>query len=73
MYCNGITDRQAFDGKLEFDVKIIPYEGDDSWVEEVIVKCKNTLEGEVIPDSANNCDYCRYRQAIARAEAPMDY
>src|SRR4030067_355482 len=31
VYCNGITDRKAFDGKLEFDVRLIPYEGDESW------------------------------------------
>jgi len=33
VYCNGMTDKEAFDGKLEFDVKIIPYKGDTSWVE----------------------------------------
>src|SRR3989339_1625203 len=32
VYCNGDTDKNAFDGKLEFKVKIIPYTGNDSWV-----------------------------------------
>jgi len=27
VYCNGITDKKAFDGRLEFDVTLIPYEG----------------------------------------------
>src|SRR3989344_3851780 len=40
VYCNGITDKQAFDGKLEFDVKIIPYEGDDAWVGGVLQDIK---------------------------------
>ena len=26
VYCNGRRDREAFDGKLEFDIKIIPSE-----------------------------------------------
>jgi len=27
VYCNGKTDRHAFDGKLEFDVVLLPYTG----------------------------------------------
>ncbi|MEK7494684.1 MAG: PD-(D/E)XK nuclease family protein, partial [Patescibacteria group bacterium] len=33
VYCNGDTDAEAFDGKLEFDVILLPYTGDDGWVE----------------------------------------
>src|SRR3989344_1553023 len=29
VYVNGRTDSEAFDGKLEFDVQILPYEGSD--------------------------------------------
>jgi len=32
VYCTGKLDREAFDGKIDFDVKLIAYEGDDSWV-----------------------------------------
>src|SRR3989338_10840966 len=32
VYCNGKTDRKAFDGKLEFDITLIPYTGNDDWV-----------------------------------------
>ena len=27
---------KAFDGKLELDIKIIPYRGDDSWISKTI-------------------------------------
>lgn len=37
VYCNGQTDRKAFDAKLEFDITLIPYTGDDSWVEQAIM------------------------------------
>jgi len=62
VYANGLTDKAAFDGKLEFDVKLIPYTGDDSWIEPVLVRIKETLDGDVVPESSPECDYCTYRQ-----------
>jgi len=38
VYCNGIADAEAFDQKLEFRVNLIPYKGDDNWVEKTIIK-----------------------------------
>jgi hypothetical protein len=34
VYANGKTDREAFDGKLDFDIDILPYTGNGSWVED---------------------------------------
>lgn len=64
VYCNGNTDKEAFDGKLEFDVKIIPYEGDDSWVEQTILNAINCLKSDTLPDSGKDCDFCKYRNAV---------
>src|SRR3989344_5807731 len=64
VYCNGITDKEAFDGKLEFDVKIIPYIGDDSWVEKTILDVYKCLSGNKIPNAGSDCDYCRYIEAV---------
>jgi len=69
VYVNGKTDRKAFDGKLEFDVKIIPYKGDDSWVEGTIKEIKKCLDGKKVPEAAGECDYCRYRGAVEEAVA----
>jgi hypothetical protein len=63
VYCNGKTDREAFDGKLEFDIDLLPYTGDDSWVEKTIFKIKKCLDGEM-PKSGAECDYCNYRKAV---------
>jgi len=68
VYCNGITDKEAFDKKIEFDVKIIPYEGNDGWVEETILKAHETLMKDVIPQASEDCDYCAYRQEAAKTE-----
>ena len=62
VYCNGQTDREAFDGKLDFDIKLIPYKGDSSWVEGTLKEIKQCLDGE-IPESNPECDYCNYRRA----------
>ncbi len=68
VYCNGITDKKAFDAKLEFDIKILPYEGDDSWVEGTISDAIECLKSNEIPKSGNDCDYCKYRQAVKKYE-----
>lgn len=68
VYCNGITDKKAFDGKLEFDIKIIPYVGDDSWVEKTILDAIACLKGDTLPASGPECDFCKYRHAVRKFE-----
>jgi len=63
VYCTGKLDREAFDGKIDFDVNLIAYEGDDSWVEGIIREIKECLDSEQIPESGKNCDYCDYFNA----------
>ena len=63
VYCNGRADKEAFDGKLEFDVVLLPYTGNTDWVEPTIYKLHACLNGETIPTAAADCDYCRYRAA----------
>lgn len=67
VYCNGKRDAKAFDGKLEFDVKLIPYTGDDSWVEGKLIEAARCLRGE-LPDLRLMCDFCAYRKACAGVE-----
>lgn len=64
VYVNGKTDREAFDGKLEFDVKIIPYTGSADWIEGTLGNIKACLESDVVPEAGDNCDYCTYREAV---------
>lgn len=66
VYANGRRDREAFDGKLEFEVVIIPYEGNDGWVEDALVMAKKCLVSDKLPASSPDCDYCHYRQMAAR-------
>jgi len=64
VYCNGCTDCEAFDGKLEFNIKLLPYKGDDSWVEGTIKNMHKCLKSDKIPSSGEDCDYCRYVGAV---------
>ncbi len=63
VYCNGKADREAFDGKVEFDVTLLPYEADDSWVEDKIIEIKKCLDNEVCPDITDDCEFCGYAKA----------
>lgn len=66
VYANGRTDVDTFDGKLEFDIKLLPYTGDDSWVEGTLLELKAVLDSEEIPKPGDDCDYCRYREAAGK-------
>ncbi|MCL5733941.1 MAG: PD-(D/E)XK nuclease family protein [Patescibacteria group bacterium] len=70
VYCNGQTDKEAFDGKLEFEVTLVPYKGDDSWVEKAIANAKKCLDGD-LPEQDPDCDYCNYVHAVAKEEKEL--
>jgi len=68
LFANAGKNRPEFDGKLEFETSIIPYEGDDSWVESVILDIKKCLDSDEIPAPGEECEYCAYRKLVAEEE-----
>ena len=68
VYVNGRRDKEAFDGRLEFDVKIIPYQGDDSWVEKKIIEARACLDQDVLPEASKDCEFCLYRKEARAVE-----
>ncbi|MBI2623510.1 MAG: PD-(D/E)XK nuclease family protein [Candidatus Liptonbacteria bacterium] len=48
---------------LPFNIFVESYTGDDSWVEEAIMRANETLKGAAIPSAAEECEYCKYREA----------
>jgi len=64
VYVNGNRDCKAFDGKLEFIVKLLPYDGSDDWVEEAVQSAHDCLMDEVIPDCTEGCEWCEYITAM---------
>lgn len=71
VYANGMRDREAFDGRLEFDVTIIPYVGKDGWIEGTLLEAKACLMHDVPPQASSNCDYCAFHAAVTTAEKAM--
>jgi len=67
VYANGKRDAEAFDGKLEFDIKVISYEGNDDWVDKTILDLKQCLDG-TMPPVNKECEYCMYREASRNEE-----
>lgn len=64
VYCNGRKDKEAFDGKLEFDVVIIPYQGSNSWVDKTLFDIFKCLNQPFAPKSSPECDYCSYIASV---------
>lgn len=64
VYCNGKADKKVFDGKLEFDLTLIPYVGNDTWVEKTIFEIDKCLKSDHIPEANGDCDYCAYVSAV---------
>jgi CRISPR/Cas system-associated exonuclease Cas4 (RecB family) len=69
VYCNGDIDKEAFNGKLEFDIKLIPYEGQDLWIEPALEKIHECLVSDTLPRSGEDCDFCAYRAAAGSVES----
>lgn len=71
VYVNGKSDAIAFDGKLEFDIELIPYTGSDTWVEPTVYDLKNMLMSDEIPPVGTSfgggpCEYCTYRESAGK-------
>lgn len=64
VYCNGVTDCDRFDNKLDFEISLIAYEGDDSWVEKEIFMAYKCLCSDRLPTASPECDYCSYVKAL---------
>ena len=67
VYANGRKDLDVFDGKLEFYLTLLPYTGDDGWVEGRILEIKKCLKSPKIPASGEGCEYCAYRDQAEEA------
>ncbi|MBI1975491.1 MAG: PD-(D/E)XK nuclease family protein [Candidatus Vogelbacteria bacterium] len=67
VYVNGRADREAFDGRIECDISILPYRGKDDWIAGTLACIKQTLDSDILPTANDACDYCAYRTAAADA------
>lgn len=64
VYCTGDNSADSFDNKIEFHSHIIPYEGDDSWIDKVISDLHSCLQSPTIPDKSDSCAYCGFYKKL---------
>ncbi len=67
VYANGIRDKDGFDNKLEFKVKVIPHTGKTDWIDKTLENIKKCLDDDRIPSAKDTCDYCKYREDAGKA------
>jgi hypothetical protein len=70
VYANGRRDLPGFGNRLEFRVKMIPYDGDDAWVEPTLGRIRETLLAPAPPAPpalGKGCEYCDFAMKAARA------
>lgn len=64
VYANGRMDMDGFFDKIEFKTKVIPYTGDDSWVEPTLLEMKACMDGDMPPMGESimggPCEFCTY-------------
>jgi len=68
VYANGLRDRPSFDGRLEFSIRMIPYDGDDGWVEGTLAQIRATLMLAEAPPG--DCEFCSYAAKASAVGAP---
>lgn len=67
VYTNARMDLDGFNDKLEFKTKVIPYIGNDSWIEPTLLKMKQCMDSDMPPvgDSimGGPCEFCAYARS----------
>ena len=60
MVCNGIKTKDNFNAKMDFDITLVDYETDTSWVQNQVVEMKKTLDSKNMPEETPHCENCAY-------------
>ncbi len=67
VFANAGKNRARFDGRLEFELSIVPHRGNDAWVEPTVEAIKKCLELDSSPAPVKTCEYCAWREAVETA------
>jgi hypothetical protein len=76
VYTNARIDVEGFGDQLEFTTKLIPYTGNDAWIEPTLQKMKDCMEADFMPPvgtaaMGGPCDFCEY--AKSRTELTLSH
>jgi hypothetical protein len=59
-----LQGKDCFGNTLHFKISLLPYEGNDGWVEETLFAIKTCLMNYDLPEPFQSCDYCVYYKAV---------
>ena len=68
VFCNAQTQVLALDGKLTFEMTLVPCQGDDAWVEPSVMQAHACLQAESAPLAEPNCPFCSYVAASLKQQ-----
>lgn len=65
VFANAGRNKPKFDGILEFELSLIPYKGNDAWIEPMLVKIRECLSSDSVPKASIECEYCLYADSAS--------
>lgn len=76
VYTNARFDLDGFNDRVEFKTKLIPYTGDDGWVDPTLHKMKDCMDDDDMPAvgtaaMGGPCEFCEY--AKKRTELTVNH
>ena len=60
LVCNGLKTPDKFDARLLFDLTLVPYKTNDSWIKNKIIEMKKVLDSKGVPEINKFCEKCMY-------------
>ena len=66
VYANALSDRDAFNNQLDFEVTVVPSVGSSDWIDDLLPKIKEVLDAYELPPIGSACEYCPYREAAGK-------
>ncbi len=64
VFANAGRNRPKFDGRLEFELSIIPYRGNTSWIEPILKEMKKCLDSNQVPKRGPDCEHCTFQEKV---------
>lgn len=63
VYCNGLANKKNFNARLDFEISVLPYQVDLTWIEPALKEIKACLIRAEPPPPGQDCDFCAYYNA----------
>jgi len=61
--CNGLKTPEKFDAVLHFDLTLVPYKTNTTWIKNKLIEMKKTLESKDVPEINKSCEKCMFLEA----------